>query len=425
MTKNRAPIFRQEAVEAQRTPPISEIVLVRPVSATVMMCIALCAALAVVLFLIFGSYARCTTVEGIIVPDKGLVKIYLQQAGTVMKRVVTEGQRVRKGDILYTVSTDLRSMAEGETQAALVAQVREYKKSLQEEREKLQHMQQQEKQNTQEKLVNLRTQLARINDQIATQQTRISLAKDVNGRYQQLLARNYITHEQFQVHQDSLLNLQSDLISFERDQVTITSAIDDTTTELMNLDLKQKNQLSQIERSIIDSNTTLIALESRREIAATAPVDGTVTATLAETGQSVDTQRPVATIIPDNVRWQARLYVPSGDIGFIKKSDAVSIRYQAFPWQKFGQYQAKVSSIALAALSAVDLSREELPALVATSGGKTFYRVTVNLDQQSVSIYGVPQPLQAGMLLEADIVQEHRHIYEWMLEPVFSLTGKM
>ncbi len=425
MTKNRAPIFRQEAVEAQRTPPISEIVLIRPVSATVMMCITLCAALAVVLFLIFGSYARRTTVEGIIVPDKGLVKIYLQQAGIVITRAVTEGQRVKKGDILYTVSTDLRSMAEGETQAALVTQVREYRKSLQDESEKLQHMQQQEKQNTQEKLMSLQTQLAQVNDQIATQQTRISLAKDVNGRYQQLLARNYITREQFQVHQDGLLNLQSDLNAFKRDRITIASAIDDTTTELMNLDLKQKNQLSQIARSIIDSNTTLIALESRREIAATAPVDGIVTATLAETGQSVDTQRPVATIIPNDVRWQARLYVPSGDIGFIKKNDAVSIRYQAFPWQKFGQYQARVSSIALAALSAADLSHEELPALVATSGGKTFYRVTANLEQQSVHIYGAPQSLQAGMLLEADIVQEHRRIYEWMLEPVFSLTGKM
>lgn len=425
MTHQRQPLFRQEAVEAQRPPAMSEIVLIRPVSSTLILAISLCAALAIVLFIMLGSYARRTTVEGIVVPDKGLVKIYPQQAGVVVNKAVHEGQPIKKGDLLYTVSTDLHSMADGETQAALVNQVRNYKKSLQEESEKLQHMQWQEKQNTQEKLGNLRMQLARVNAQISTQQTRISLAKDVNNRYQQLLTRNYITRDQFQVHQDALLDLQSDLLSFEREQASITSTINDVTTELTNLDLKQQNQLSQIERSVIDSNTTLIALESQREIAASAPVDGTVTATIAEVGQSVDTQHPVATIIPNDAYWQARLYVPSGDIGFIKPGDAVLIRYQAFPWQKFGQYRARIASITLAALSATDLSREELPTLVANSGGTTFYRVTANLDEQSVRVYGVPQPLQAGMLLEADIVQEHRRIYEWMLEPVFSMTGKL
>lgn len=425
MTSQRKPLFRQEAVEAQRTPMVSEIVLIRPVSSTLMLGLCLCATLAILLFLIFGSYARRTTVEGIVMPDKGLVKIYPQQAGVVVNKAVREGQQIKKGDLLYTVSTDVRSMADGETQAARVNQMRNYKKSLQEESEKLQRIQLQEKQNAKEKLTTLRMQLARVNSQIATQQTRISLAKDVNNRYQQLLTRNNISLDQFRGHQDALLDLQSNLLSFEREQASITSAINDTTTELSNLDLKQQNQLSQIKRSVIDSNTTLIALESQREIAASAPIDGTITATIAEVGQSIDTQHPVATIIPDDVHWQARLYVPSSDIGFIKSGDAVLIRYQAFPWQKFGQYHAKIASITLAALSANDLSREELPTLVANSGGTTFYRVTATLDEQCVHVYGVPQSLQAGMLLEADIVHEHRRIYEWMLEPIFSMTGKL
>lgn len=425
MTSQRKPLFRQEAVEAQRAPMMSEIVLITPVSTTLILGISLCAVLAILFFLIFGSYARRTTVEGIVVPDKGVVKIYPKQAGIIVNKAVQEGQQIKKGDLLYTVSTELRSTADGETQAALVNQVYNYKKSLLEEKEKLKRIQLQEKQNMQEKIITLHTQLAQINSQIVTQQTRISLAKDVNSRYQQLLKKKYITREQFRVHQDALLDLQSDLFSFEREQANITSAINDTTTELTNLDLKQQNQLSQIERNVIDSNTTLIALESQREIAVSAPINGTVTASIGETGQSIDTQHPVATIIPDDVHWQARLYVPSEDIGFIKPGNAVLIRYKAFPWQKFGQYRAQIESITLAALSATELSREELPSLVANSGGTTFYRVTANLDEQSVQVYGVPQQLQAGMLLEADIIQEHRRIYEWMLDPILSMTGKL
>jgi membrane fusion protein len=33
--------------------------------------------------------------------------------------------------------------------------------------------------------------------------------------------------------------------------------------------------------------------------------------------------------------------------------------------------------------------------------------------------------LQAGMLLEADILQETRRLYEWLLEPLYSISGKM
>ena len=29
------------------------------------------------------------------------------------------------------------------------------------------------------------------------------------------------------------------------------------------------------------------------------------------------------------------------------------------------------------------------------------------------------------MLVEADILQETRHLYEWVLEPLYTLTGKI
>ncbi|WP_277914475.1 hypothetical protein, partial [Pseudomonas aeruginosa] len=32
---------------------------------------------------------------------------------------------------------------------------------------------------------------------------------------------------------------------------------------------------------------------------------------------------------------------------------------------------------------------------------------------------------QSGMLLDADILQDTRRLYEWVLEPLYSLTGKL
>jgi membrane fusion protein len=59
------------------------------------------------------------------------------------------------------------------------------------------------------------------------------------------------------------------------------------------------------------------------------------------------------------------------------------------------------------------------------SANEPLYRITVNLASQTVNAYGKPQSLQAGMLLDADVLQDTRRLYEWVLEPLYSLTGKL
>ena len=53
------------------------------------------------------------------------------------------------------------------------------------------------------------------------------------------------------------------------------------------------------------------------------------------------------------------------------------------------------------------------------------YQVNVQLDQQQIAAYGEQVPLQAGMLLSADIVLEQRSLLSWLFEPLFSLRGRL
>ena len=53
------------------------------------------------------------------------------------------------------------------------------------------------------------------------------------------------------------------------------------------------------------------------------------------------------------------------------------------------------------------------------------YLVRAKLDKQMVKAYGKDMPLQVGMTLEGDIMHEQRKLYEWVLEPLFSITGKL
>ncbi|WP_176096477.1 HlyD family secretion protein [Burkholderia cepacia] len=419
-------LFRSEAAQARRMRVLGDIVLVHPLSMTLLTVVAMVMATCVVLFFAFGTYTRRTTVSGVVMPDAGLVKVYALQPGIVVERDVKEGQRVTRGQTLYTVSTDLQSAAQGATQAALIAQARQRKASLLAEMDKTRSLQQDERDTLRAKIGNLKGTLAQIDDQLAAQRLRTSIAADGATRYRGLLAQDYISKDQAQQREADLLDQQSKLNGLLRDRASTLQSLTEASNELSGLGFKQQNQLAQIDRNVIDVDQNLIESEAKRRIVVTAPEAGIVTAAIADVGQSVDTSRPLASVVPGGARWQAHLFVPSTAIGFVRVGEPVLVRYQAFPYQKFGQYGATVVSIARTALSAAELANDGGPAATPGEGRDvTFYRVIVALDAQHVTAYGAPQPLQAGMTLQADILQERRRLYEWVLEPLYSLTGKL
>ncbi len=53
-----------------------------------------------------------------------------------------------------------------------------------------------------------------------------------------------------------------------------------------------------------------------------------------------------------------------------------------------------------------------------------YYRVVVELDEQVLAVEGKRLSFKAGMVLEADIVQDTRRLYEWALEPIHTVAGK-
>jgi membrane fusion protein len=77
-------------------------------------------------------------------------------------------------------------------------------------------------------------------------------------------------------------------------------------------------------------------------------------------------------------------------------------------------------------VSSTPLQAGELAALpLAVKPDEPLYRVTVNLDRQSVTAYGREQPLAAGMQLDADVMLERRRLIEWLFAPVLGVTGRL
>jgi membrane fusion protein len=100
---------------------------------------------------------------------------------------------------------------------------------------------------------------------------------------------------------------------------------------------------------------------------------------------------------------EAQLQIAPTAIGFIKPGQLVRLRYDAFPYSKFGQAEGKIASISL--MPAADGS----------------YRARVALERDYVQAFGERVALRPGMSFTGEIVIEQRSMLEWLFEPLYAL----
>ncbi|WP_124300883.1 HlyD family secretion protein [Pseudomonas chlororaphis] len=418
-------MFRREALDARQTNGLGDIVLVRPISFTVLTCLATALAVSVAAFFFFGSYTKRSTISGQLVPVGGQVKVYVPQAGIVFEKFVHEGQRVKRGEPLLTISSERYGSDAEPVQAGISRQLEHRRDSLRGELEKVLRLQLDERDSLSNKVASLQRELAILAQQADSQRRLVALSSDATQRYQGLMDKGYISVDQLQQRQAELLGQRQTLQGLERERATLQQQLTERRNELAGLGARQANQQADIQRQLSALEQNLAESEAKRTLLVTAPETGIATAVLADIGQTVDSSRPLLSIVPADAPLQAELYAPSKSIGFIKPGDSVLIRYQAYPYQKFGQYRGQVRSISQTSVSPAELTSMVggVPGL--GKDGEPLYRLQVSLDKQAVMAYGQSHPLQSGMLLDADVLQDTRRLYEWVLEPLYSLTGKL
>lgn len=127
-----------------------------------------------------------------------------------------------------------------------------------------------------------------------------------------------------------------------------------------------------------------------------------------EVGQQVDPSKLLLSIVPERTELYAHLYIPSSAAGFIKPKDKVVLRYQAYPYQKFGLSSGSVVSVAKTALGRQELSGLGMVSSDLAKSNEPVYLVKIKPDKSTITAYGEEKPLQIGMTLEADILHEKR-----------------
>lgn len=410
-------LYRPEALASQGDRLQGEILIVRSVSSWLLFWFGILTLAILFIFLCNASYTKRATADGILILGSGAVPLISPSPGRITEVRITEGQQVKKGEILFTISTERFISGErGDAYSEVMRlELLDQMHSLELERLQVAKMQHQDEKSRNQELNSLLQDMKLVTNQLDANEERLRLAQLRWHDYIELNKTLIVPNQAVQEQADSVsaLNIQS--MTYRRQKTEITRARAKIINDALHAPEVASIKINNLDRELSLRKQKISEQIAQGEWLIMAPINGRITSITGVSGQMITNQN-LAVILPDNAQLRAHLFVTSKEIGFLEKGQRVKLRYQAFPYQKFGQYNGEIDEV-----SKSPLDPSSLPAAFVATNSESKYRVSVSLEHQAINYLGRQRPLVSGMTLSADVELENRLLIEWLIEPIYSL----
>ncbi|MBF0448270.1 MAG: HlyD family type I secretion periplasmic adaptor subunit [Magnetococcales bacterium] len=402
-----------------------------------------------ILLLLFGTIlltvfflllASTTTVneaiktEGQILPLKGVIQVQPSEGGIIHKIQARDGQLVKKGDLLITLSNPLTSSSQKQVEARLMSlfarSIRQeaflkgvipdfsgipdsYSDMVREQRTLLDTQNQALEQSLsvfdfqisqkQSELELIRQNRQNMEKQAQVDSTLLSLQeslgkKNLVSRMSQLDAKRVqLTSE------GKLLSLTNQMKQVE---ISLQEVVEKKNKFKKEVFQKTAQELGEINNDISQMRTKMEQMNNRSQsLSVRSPIDGWVQNSQANTiGGVFKSGDVVMEIVPAQEDLHLELRIKPKDVGFVKPGQSVSIRVSSYDASQFGSVSGKMISIS--PFTQMDMDKT------------VFYKGIVRLDSRFVGDPEQGRVLLPGMMAEADVISGSRSILTYIIKPL-------
>lgn len=403
-------LFRQEAIDAQREKLLGAVSAARPVPLRVFTALAASIAIALGAYAFWGEYTRRERVEGFLATDVGAARVLAPKAARIDELLVKEGEEVKAGAPLAKITfAGEASAPKGEIQEQLQRVEAEIATAKQ--------LARQEEDQVRTRIAGLSAELDQSAGEVEFQKSRVGSGEEEYNKATELQKKGFYSDADVLRKKNDMLEQQGRLQTLKRQRTALERELANARSELTAVQIRLSEKISRLQRTQSELRSTQQVDETRSGTTILAPTAGVVTNIAVARGDSVAPDAPIATVLPKG-SLRAQLLVPTRAAGFIREGNAVVLRYDAFPFQRFGQYRGQVADVSRTVWS----PGERVGPMLAR---EPVYRVDVNLERQTVMAGGTEMSLRPGMTVSADILLEKRTIFEWVFEPVLELRGRL
>ena len=409
-------LFRKEAIKHQGQKLDGDVTLATHMSFNVIAALIVFIVVVGFTYLILGEYHRKEAVSGYLRPNTGLSKIYPVVSGIIDEMYVEEGELVEKGQLLARIRMDRHLSSGKEYNDSIIEELLTQKRLLSANISNQQQLFEADQQNNRVQINNSRAQLLQTENQQALLKERLVLSKKKLDDTASLIKSGFVSQREYQDQQDLYLALKQQVEDIQTQVLSQKQTLSQLIFQAKQMPIEHKEQIGQLKSQLAGINQQISQADAQRSLDIRSNRRGTVTNLLVNVGMMAQVNYPLMTILPEGAKLEAVLHVPTRAYGFVKEGQQTRIRDQAFPYQRFGIYRGEIVNVSKSVLLP---SEADLP----VSLKEPVYQVVVDIEQQGAIAYGSKVPLQAGMLLEADIMVDSRSLFEWLFEPIYRIKG--
>lgn len=390
-----------------------------------------------------GRLDMVAVAEGRLVPRSQLKIVQPAEGGVLRDILVSEGERVRAGQLLGRMDVRLAQADAAALDAELALrhlQLRRIDAELRSERlvrgesdpgplyAQVEAQREARVQAYQNSLAEERAVIARAKREMqVAQETRAKLAGSLPVLLEQERAFERLASEGFagrlMSHQRrrERLELEQDLRAQEHRVESARATLEQAERKMAQLTANYRAQL-RTERIEAERERSRLAQESeklrhRQGLAELrAPVDGVIKDLATHTPGSVLAPGAVLmTVVPQGEALLAEVWLQNQDAGFVRAGQAAKLKLASFPFQRYGMLEGRVLRI-----SADSTERNGAdPARAAMA-----YRALVELSAQELRAADATHTLLAGMQLTAEIRLADRTVFEYLASPVQKVAAE-
>lgn len=353
------------------------------------------------------DYARKESARGWLVAEEGIVRIAHGGSAVIASVLHRAGEAVSRGDVIAYLSPAEASGDGGRAASRIHGLLRDELDEIA-RRETLAHEQfAADLDALAAQVRGLDRELVALADQRRGQRARVSRSREKLSRLESARRGGAIAEidllrqrDEFAAQQQSLARLAQEQDRLERERAGLQARRERLASEL-------ETRLSQLGSLGNEVRLRLARHESDQLVPLASPIDGTLATLDLVAGNTIGPGQLLATVMPERSSLVADVYVPTRAVGMIRPGQAVRLRYDAFPPERFG-----VATGVVASVDDFVLLPEDVPSSFRVA--EATYRVRVRLDAPHVTDRRGRHALKPGMLLVADVVLESRSILEWV-----------
>lgn len=348
------------------------------------------------------------TADFVLVPARGTDPIKATRQGIVNQIFVSEGQQVNQGDVITT----LRSESAGDRAAEMMT-VQTRLAGAGESFVNLKAKFTSQTLSDEQEVRKLSVRVEHLGGLIALKRQQLALLKQMSESYEKLYREGIASRAQLTDKQIEVAGLAAELERLIAEQSETRAAI-----EKLQIDYSARRaEFKEVERSYREETATgeirVAALRAGlsgsdgNEVRLTAPCAGTILRLhVKNSGAVLHEGAIVAELVREGETLLAELKLPEAGVGKLKTDQGVKLKYDAFPYQRYGVRHGRLAWLS--------------PASIESKDGASF-RARVEIADREVLVQGQSRPLVAGMSGKAEIVTGKRSLIEYLFEPLRQL----